>query len=236
MAGMRARAGESTVDAIKSFILEEGLRPGDPLPSESEICSDLGVSRSSVREAMRTLSSLDIVQVKHGRGTTVGGLSLSPFIAGLAFRTLLNEDGRFSQLAEVVQLREGVDRAIGESLIARCRGQRDPELSRLVSEMREQSAAGESFMQIDRAFHARLLEFVGNSLLAQIVTALWEVHTVVVPQLGIQAPHDIDETVCAHGHMLDAIEAGDLNAYLDAVGAHYLPLRRAIERAAAGAN
>ena len=49
---------------IKNFILAKGLHPGDALPTESQLCTDLGVSRSSVREAVRTLVALDIVEVR----------------------------------------------------------------------------------------------------------------------------------------------------------------------------
>ena len=57
------------MDAIKSYILRHGLRPGDRLPTESALCADLGVSRSSVREALRKLQALDIVTVRVGSGS-----------------------------------------------------------------------------------------------------------------------------------------------------------------------
>src|SRR5690625_4162533 len=77
--GMRSkRAGGSAVAWIQDLILAEGLAPGDPMPTEGALCEQLGISRSSVREAMRTLASLDIVEVRHGHGTFVGQLSLSP--------------------------------------------------------------------------------------------------------------------------------------------------------------
>ena len=55
---------ETTMTAIKDFILRTGLQTGDALPTESQLCTDLGVSRSSVREAVRTLVALDIVEVR----------------------------------------------------------------------------------------------------------------------------------------------------------------------------
>ena len=55
---------ETAITAIKDFILRSGLQVGDALPTESQLCTDLGVSRSSVREAVRTLVALDIVEVR----------------------------------------------------------------------------------------------------------------------------------------------------------------------------
>src|SRR5690606_5735 len=76
----------TTAEQIKRLILITGLRPGDPIPTETELCQELGVSRSSVREAIRTLATLDIVEVRHGSGTVVGQMSLAPLVETLVFR------------------------------------------------------------------------------------------------------------------------------------------------------
>lgn len=225
----RGGTGSSTVQAIKSHILDRGLRPGDPLPTEAELVQELGVSRSSVREAIRTLVSLDLVEVRHGHGTTVGNMSLAPFITGLVFRSLLNPDGHLTTLREVVQLREGIDSMVALQLVERLRGEEMPELEALVERMRERSAAGESFMEEDQEFHRLLLNHVGNDLATELVVALWEVNTIVVPLLGIAAPDDIRDTVEAHGDMLKALRAGDADAYRQAVVAHYRPLHKILD-------
>jgi transcriptional regulator len=59
-----ATQAETTIAEIRNYILRTGLQVGDALPTESQLCSDLGVSRSSVREAVRTLVALDIVEVR----------------------------------------------------------------------------------------------------------------------------------------------------------------------------
>ena len=59
MPGPARRGGTwSTADAIKSYIVDTGLRPRDLMPTETELCAAIGVSRSSIREAIRTLASL----------------------------------------------------------------------------------------------------------------------------------------------------------------------------------
>ena len=90
---------------IKNSILRTGLQVGDALPTESQLCSDLGVSRSSVREAVRKLEALNIVKVEHGKGTFVGSLSLDPMVETLAFRSMVSVGKNFTDLQDVVELR-----------------------------------------------------------------------------------------------------------------------------------
>lgn len=232
----RRKAQWSTVEEIKQYILERGLAPGDPMPTENELCEELGVSRSSVREAVRTLTSLDIVEVRHGHGTFVGGLSMSPLVSGLVFRGALNSDGTFRTLREVLQVRIALDLGVADELVESYRGTSNPELRALVDRMREHSVAGESFAEEDGVFHRELLSPLDNTIVRQLVSAFWEVHTNVVPRLGIPTSTEIAKTVEAHDEMLDALENGDAQAYTEAVLRHYEPLQHAIELALDGSG
>lgn len=227
----RRKARWSTVDAIQQLILENDLRPGEPLPTETELCEELGVSRSSVREAIRTLSTLDIVEVRHGHGTYVGRLTLAPLVSGLVFRSQLNADGTFRTLREVLDMRLALDLGTADELVQIHQGRDDAELFTLVDRMREQSARGESFADADRAFHDGLALELDNGLARELGGAFWAVHAQAVPLLGIPPDADIQATVEAHGAMLEALQAGDVEAYRAAVVEHYRPLQRALQQA-----
>lgn len=229
----RQQTSWSTAEAIKGYIRDHSLGPGQLLPTENELCEVLGVSRSSVREAIRTLASLDIVKVRHGHGTYVGDLSLAPLVSGLVFRGALNQDGTFRTLREVLQVRIALDLGVAAELSRAYRGTHNEELRGLVEVMRERSRAGESFAQQDGEFHRQLLSPLDNTLVRQLVSAFWEVHTNVVPLLGIPTSAEIATTVEAHDEMLSALEAGDAEAYERAVVRHYAPLQKAIEQALA---
>lgn len=230
----RRRASTAVIaqDAIKDYLLTEGLHPGDPLPSETVLCERLGVSRSSVREAIRTLSALDIVDVRHGTGTFVGNMSLAPLVNGLAFRGVLSPGDDYVALREVVELRTALDLGVADAVVAALTGTVNDELHALVVQMVELSERGRSFTAQDRAFHAALLSRLPNRLLGQVVEALWDVHTQVLPRLGVATPADIRDTAAAHGAMLEAAEGGDLVGYRDAVVRHYQPLLRVLEKSA----
>lgn len=151
----RRTAGNATVDAIKDYILEHRLHPGDPLPTEAVLQEILGVSRSSVREALRTLQSLDIVSIQHGRGMSVGGLSFSPMIEAVLFRARLNAKDDLSTLREVVEVRMALDLSLTDELISAYRGSSQPKLRQHVENMRECVAAGEGFAPMRRSVPLR---------------------------------------------------------------------------------
>ncbi|WP_341854787.1 GntR family transcriptional regulator [Brachybacterium sp. GPGPB12] len=229
---MRSKGtGGTAVDRIQELILAEGLAPGDPMPTEAALCERLGISRSSVREAMRTLASLDIVEVRHGHGTFVGTLSLAPLVDGLLFRARLDDGNDLGARARGGRARIALDLAVAERLVEIYRGTENPELEGHVETMRELASAGEPFPEADAAFHTVLFSRLPNSLLRQLAQAFWEVHTTAVPPLGIAPAQDILETVEAHRAMLTALEAGDAAAYREAVHQHYRPLGRVLDAA-----
>lgn len=229
-----ARMRRSTAaDEIKKLILTRNLKPGDLLPTETELCETLDVSRSSVREAIRTLSTLDIVEVRHGHGTYVGGMSLAPMVEALVFRGVLSPDGSLEALREVVEVRLALDLALAEGIINGAVEEDSSELSLLVDEMVDKASRGELFLEADRAFHTKLYSVTGNRLAVQLVGAFWDIHTAVVPQLGIVMPADIHHTAKAHGDMLAAALRGDVDGYRKAVVEHYIPLQRSISAATA---
>lgn len=222
----------SVMQEIKDLILRKGLRPGDAIPTETELCEILNVSRSSVREAIRTLTALDIVEVRHGTGTFVGKMSLQPMIDSIVFRGAMAQDSGLQVLREIVDVRHRLDVSIGPSLVQVMKGKRHDDMWRVVTEMNEKAENGEVFADEDRAFHVMLGEPLNSELMTQLVEAFWKIHMVTAPMLGVPTPEDIVITARSHGDMLQAAEDGDLAAYLAAVAQHYTPIIRNIERVA----
>lgn len=216
----------TTMAAIKEYILHDGLQPGDALPTEARLCDQLGVSRSSVREAIRTLAALDIVEVRHGYGMFVGQVSMHPMVELLVFRGMLSPGDDFRSLVEIVEVRRALDQAFAEPVCAAWMGQHNAELHRVIDQMDALGAKGEPFPEQDRFFHSRLLAPLENRLFRQLTEAFWDVHTRTAPLLGAPDPVDIKITANAHRHMMEAAEAGDVAAYHHAVAVHYDPLLR----------
>lgn len=110
------------------------------------------------------------------------------------------------------------------------------ELQGLVDEMALRADRSETFLEADREFHTKLFSATGNRLAEQLVGAFWDVHTAVIPLLGIVMPDDVKQIAKAHGDMLSAAVAGDVEAYRRAVLAHYAPLQRSLSTATAASR
>lgn len=216
----------TAAEQIKRLILLTGLHPGDPIPTETELCQELGVSRSSVREAIRTLATLDIVEVRHGSGTVVGQMSLAPLVETLVFRGVLSPGNDLAALREVVELRCAFDLALADSVVNAHYGKASDSIANLIAQMVASAEKEKPFLQQDRQFHTELLAPLTNQLAGQLVAAFWDIHTAVLPRLDLALPADLRRTAQAHSDMYAAAQSGDRDAYRTAVVDHYEPLLR----------
>ncbi|EPD59724.1 hypothetical protein HMPREF1211_05444 [Streptomyces sp. HGB0020] len=206
---------------VVQLILDRRLRPGAPLPTEAELMEDLGVSRNSVREALKALQALDIVEIRHGYGTYVGQASLSPLIDGLTFRTLASHDDDTGALAEILQVREVLE----EGLIRRIAGSvSDAELDALeavVARMEAAVRAGRPFPELDREFHELLYASLGNALVPQLLGAFWTVFRRVAGARGWTDDPEPELTVGRHRDIVTALRAGDAERAEHAMTHHF---------------
>ncbi|MBC9716180.1 FadR family transcriptional regulator [Streptomyces sp. TRM66268-LWL] len=206
---------------IMQLILDRRLRPGTPLPTESELMDSLGVSRNSVREALKALQALDIVEIRHGYGTYVGQASLTPLVDGLTFRTLAQVDDDTHALGEILQVREVLE----EGLIRRVTGTLgDAELDSLeaiIVRMERKGAAGEPFPGIDREFHEALYVSLGNELVPQLLAAFWNVFHRVAGVRGWARDPDPAVTARRHRDILTALRLRDTELAQRAMADHF---------------
>ncbi|MGA5447432.1 FadR/GntR family transcriptional regulator [Streptomyces umbrinus] len=214
---------------VVQLILDRRLRAGAPLPTEAELMESLGVSRNSVREALKALQALDIVEIRHGYGTYVGEASLTPLVDGLTFRTLAQQGDDTGALTEILQIREVLE----EGLVRRVAGTlSDAELARLeavVERMEEAGRAGRPFPELDREFHELLYASLGNALVPQLLGAFWTVFRRVAGVRGWTDDPTPDVTVRRHRDIVIALRAGDVEGAQKAMADHF----RGIEARAA---
>jgi len=161
---------DGAVDHIKQLITEGRLRPGDKLPVEKELADLLGVSRNSVREAVRTLTAIRVLQTRQGDGTYVTSLRPELLLDTLNFVADLHQDATVLDFLAVRRLLEPEATALAAS---RIEDADLAELSRLLTEAEQYADAAAvdhaGMVANDHAFHSRITRTSGNPVLAGVI-------------------------------------------------------------------
>ncbi|OKI87589.1 FadR/GntR family transcriptional regulator [Micromonospora sp. CB01531] len=228
----QSRATEAR-EAVKSLILDRRLGVGDPLPTESELMRELGISRNSVREALKALQAVGIVEIRHGFGMFVGPMSLGGLVDELAFHGRVTPADGGHHLTHLMQIREALESGLVMQLIDR-RG--DCDLASAVdvlARMAEEAEVGTVSPETDRLFHDVLYAPLGNPLVGQLLGAFWDVYHQLRLDLGtpVEPPAEV---VRRHRVIYDAVVAGDREAALTAIQAHFDGVRGRLARLRGG--
>jgi GntR family transcriptional repressor for pyruvate dehydrogenase complex len=108
IAQTRKSAVDIVVDKIKELLIEKKLKPGDLIPSEIALAESLKVSRGSIREAMKILSALGIVDIKRGAGTFISTAENKKIFDPLLFNILVSDP----DYHELIEIREMMEKGI----------------------------------------------------------------------------------------------------------------------------
>lgn len=212
----------STVqERIVDLIHDRGLAAGSPMPTEPQLMELLGASRNSVREAVRALQALGIVEIRHGFGTFVGAASLDVLGPSLEFRVRSGVQA----LHDLVEVRELLEVGLIGTVATTSSSARLSALDALVTAMRTD-------LEADRAFHALLYETCGNELVLQLIDLFWNVYHQVEHILGEPEDH-MDTIIANHRRIVEALRARDAASAQDAMRLHFRDVKARITRARA---
>ncbi|MFJ8794045.1 FadR/GntR family transcriptional regulator [Streptomyces sp. NPDC102462] len=217
-------AARDLQERIKKLIVDRRLPSGAPLPTEPELMKLLGASRNSVREALKALQAVGIVEIRHGFGTYVGPMSLAPMVEGLAFRTVAGHHRGEDSLLQLLELREAMEAGLVSRLAGRLPETDLIELDALVDRMEQRAAQGAGLAETDRAFHAMLYRGLDNALLSEVLEAFWDAFDRVQRDL-VELPQDPRVTGRRHREILDAVRSGDSIRAEEAIRDHFGHIR-----------
>ncbi|EPD97274.1 MULTISPECIES: FadR/GntR family transcriptional regulator [Streptomyces] len=205
----RTTMSEDLQARIRQLILDRGLGPGAPIPTEPELMELFDVSRVSVREALKALQALRVVEIRRGSGTVVGSLSLAPFAEGLAFRAAVRHRSGQAGLYELMRVREALEAGLIVSVAASVPAEDLEVLQGIVAEMeREAVEEGRIARATDRAFHQALYRSLDNHLLSEVLDAFWAAMEKV--RGDFDDGHQDPRATCAHHReIVAAVAAGD---------------------------
>jgi GntR family transcriptional repressor for pyruvate dehydrogenase complex len=202
-----ARRSEGVFEQLRTRILTGAYRPGSQLPNERDLAEALGVNRASVREAVKRLEFLELVEVRHGQGTFVCELGASSSLQ--VIETLLRDPNTVTRqlLRQLLEFRRDITLRVVE-LAARNRTPEQVDRARaLLAREEEHAGSAEAALEIDLATNALLGEATGN-LMYQLLTNLF---TKLVRRLGplyYNAKRDHARSLETHRALLAAIDRG----------------------------
>lgn len=204
------------VERIHDAIVKGGLAAGDRLPSEFELSSSLQVSRTVLREAIRRLEAVGLLEVRRGSGMYVGdraGLSNCMQLVRTAMRIAPREMLLFAEFRAALEIycaRRAAELATPEDLL---------ELTALCEQMDSPDLDEGEAMRIDFEFHRKLTATAGNELMDSVMDVVREF---VVEGMERTTPHPRDTRLSRRRHrdILAAIESGDAEAAEKAMRIH----------------
>lgn len=226
----RSSRTEEVQQRIKQLILERGLAVGDPMPTEFELVEELDVSRNSLREALKALQAVGIVEIRHGFGMYVGTMSLGALVDELTFHARISKRQGRDDLAHLVDVREVLERGLIEQVIDRGLQAGNTELDEIMRRMDAEAGSGQVTPETDRIFHELLYKPLANPIVNQLLGAFWDVYRTLQHDLA-PVEQEAADVAQRHRDIYEALRAGDRGAATAAMAAHFRGIRDRLDKA-----
>ncbi|MEV8633752.1 FadR/GntR family transcriptional regulator [Streptosporangium sp. NPDC051023] len=196
---------------LRELLRDRRWKAGERLPSEVRLAEELGVGRSSVREAIRLLARDGLVDVRHGSGTFVTDLPPDDEEAPDVRRLL-----RRARLLEAYEVRRALEVEAARLAAQRIRPE-DVERLRARLHDRQERIDGEpsAFVDADLEFHRAIVELSGNAVLVGLFTVVRPVLREALIEMVAHEP-DLPDVSCAHADVLEALARGDVEGAITA--------------------
>ena len=189
---------------IRDHIIQNGLHPGDLLPPEGQPANDLRVSQGSVREAVKALESLGILDVRHGTGVIVREFNFDSVFDLLTHGLVFDP----AHIGEILQIRKWLEAMAIDEVVADVAGEQIDAIEVVLKQWEHLASTGEPTSPFDRSFHRMLCEVVGNRSLIALLDVFWGAFH-AVPVRSVYTDMRPSTTVQDHWCILRAVRRRD---------------------------
>jgi GntR family transcriptional regulator, transcriptional repressor for pyruvate dehydrogenase complex len=224
----QARLPDQVADALQRQIAAGRLRPGEKLPPERLLCAQLGVSRTVIREAVRSLAAKGLVDVRSGGGVWVRQPTARPAaeLLGIAMQTA----GGGVSWADVLEIRRLVEvEAAGRA--AQRRGGADlRQLADILDAQRASRGDPGAGAETDMRFHEALASATHNALMPVLLGAM-ETVLLDARRLAYGLQETLDNALLHHERILEAVRRGDATGARGAMLEHLWEAESTLRRA-----
>jgi GntR family transcriptional repressor for pyruvate dehydrogenase complex len=228
--------GQQVVSRVLELVRTGNLRPGDRLPPERELIEIFRISRPSLREALRALSILGVVEARHGGGAYVTDLEARTLLAPLDFFLSLSR----SNLDDAFESRRIIEVEIARKAAINAKAGDLADLRAMIDAHATVATDPIGFRILDSRFHEKLSAIAGNAVLQHIAYGLYnlglDIRRRATAELGI-----IDQSTADHARIVAAIAARNPDRAADEMRIHLSHIedstrRIAVKAAANGAG
>jgi GntR family transcriptional repressor for pyruvate dehydrogenase complex len=207
---------DDAISTIKSMIVSGELKPGQRLPPEKELSERLGLSRNSLREAVKSLEIIRVLDVRRGDGTYVTSLEPHLLLEALSFVVDLHQDSSVIEIFEVRRVLEPFAAGLAAEMIT------EDQLDELAANL---AAVGdetpvEQLVAHDLEFHRQVTAASGNAYLSSLLDSMSSGTIRARIWRGITQDDATERTLREHAAILDALRAHDPGRASDELAAH----------------
>ena len=214
----RRPISQTIADELLADMRSGQYRPGDVLPTEAELAQRFDVSRPTLRESLRRLSALGVVNIVHGHRAAVSLPGAEALACFIDISVASDPDG----LREAVEFRAGLETDAVMYAAQRASNADIGVLGELIAEMSRERNDDERWAQLHAQFHVALIRASGNRLVMSMYEALS--HTIVLTSRRLreaQPGHDADATFQRHLDVFNAVKSGDAGLAQAAMSHHF---------------
>jgi GntR family transcriptional regulator, transcriptional repressor for pyruvate dehydrogenase complex len=218
-APQRQSVAQLVLDQLLEQIVGGGMRPGDRLPSEFELMRMLEVGRSSVREALRGLITLGLVETRPGRGAVVAEQASAPFRGLVSGSALVGRLTTFA-LLDLLEVREAVESQAARLAAARASDGDRKAIRAAANAVERDVDRKRTYFKSNYAFHTAVARAAHNPVLLDSVRSLAGQVRDLRTRLMQEIPEMPDQDTADHRRITEAIEAGHPQAAHEAMVRH----------------
>ena len=205
---------------LRAYIATHGLVAGDQLPPEEELASAFGMSRLSLREAVKSLETVGVLRTQHGGGTYVQEFSFAPLLENLPYAFQFES----RDVRNLLELRAALEEGLVPRATEWVRRRDLEDLRSIAAQMAEAEPRSEAMADLDREFHHRLYAPLQNKLVTQVIDLFWEIFHRL--QAGSRSTQATAQQISAiHARIVDALAVGDIPDVVQAMREHFEDIR-----------
>lgn len=210
----RVNLVEEIIERITAYILNQGLAPGDKLPPERELMASFRVGRSTIREAIKALRAVGVVEVT-ARGPVVGGGRPEGLAKSLAWGILIS----VRAATEAIEARRVIEAPLARMAAERATDEEIAEIGRLLDAMRT-ARRPERYIEADLRFHGAIARAAHNTLLLSVIATLQELNRAWMQRNLQVEEHSNEHSFGEHDAIFNAVRDRDGDRAVAAMETH----------------